>query len=81
MSAGIQIIGDEIHHNGELVAILTTNPAPTALGAFTDALEECGEADHSKVLDELEKQATEKASGGLLRMPDLARIIAQLKEG
>lgn len=81
MSAGIRLIGDEIHFDGELVAILTTNPAPTLKGRFTDALEECGETDHSKVLDELEKQATEKASGGLLRMPDLARIIDQLKEG
>lgn len=81
MSAGLQIIGDEIHHDGELVAILTTNPSPTARDRFTDALEDCGDAGSTKVLDELEKQATDKASGGLLRLPDLAKIVAQLKEG
>lgn len=76
----IQLIGDEIHFDGELVAILTTNAAPSHLARFTDALEEGGDNGHA-VLDKLEKQAGESMRGGLLRAADLARLIAQLKEG
>lgn len=75
----IQVIGDEIHYDGELVAIMTTNPAPTLRDRFTEALDG-GDVNHSDTLDELEKKATESARGGLLRMTDLATIIARLKE-
>lgn len=76
----IQLIGDEIHFDGGLVAILTTNAAPSHLARFTDALEEAGDNGHA-VLGKLEKQAGESARGGLLRMSDLAKIITRLKEG
>lgn len=75
----VQVIGDELHFDGELVAIMTTNAAPTHRDRFLDALDE-GTTDHSDVLNQLEKKATESARGGLLRMTDLANIIARLKE-
>ena len=87
MSHGIQIIGDEIFHDGTLVAILTTGVPPTIMDRFTDKLEECDlrpkEGDETKprdVLGELLEKATKIARGGLLRLPDLARIVASLKE-
>lgn len=80
MSAGIQIVGDEIRHDGQLVAILTTGVPPTMMDRFTEALDN-GEGDGSAVLDKLEKQAGEAARGGLLLLTDLAKIVAQLKEG
>lgn len=77
----IQVIGDEIHFEGELVAILTTNAAETHRGRFTDALDVCEEGALIDVLDKVEKRAAESMRGGLLRAADLSKIIASLKEG
>lgn len=86
----IQVIGDELHFDGELVALLTDNAAPTHLGRFTDLIEHGEEKDEDAaaeaevkeipVLDALWSKATDAAKGGLLRMGDLANIIARLKE-
>lgn len=83
----VQVIGDELHFDGELVAIMTTNAAPTHRDRFLDALDPDAKPDEDKaeeseetVLDALWSKATDSAKGGLLRMPDLANIIARLKE-
>lgn len=87
----LRLIGDEIHFEGELVAIMTTNPAPTQQARFQELLLEARDpkADEDEpvtpdkeisVLDELWSKATDTAKGGLLRMADLANIIARLKE-
>lgn len=86
----VQVIGDEIHADGELMAILTTNAAPSARGRFEDAILDLeiptGDAkDEEKTtdahpLDALVERANESAKGGLLRMSDLSRIVRQLKE-
>ena len=88
----IQIIGDEIHFYGELVAILTTGASPTLMGRFCDHLDEAvvppsedeektGDDPVANALDMLDAKAQLSARGGLLRLPDLSRIIAQVKEG
>lgn len=83
----IQVIGDELHFDGMLVAILTDNAPPTHLGRFVDLIEHGEEKDEDKpepsddtVLDQLWSDATDSAKGGLLRMADLANIVARLKE-
>lgn len=85
----IQVIGDELHFDGMLVAIMTDNAPPTHLGRFVDLIEhgEEKQAEDDKpepseetVLDALWSKATDSAKGGLLRMGDLANIIARLKE-
>lgn len=86
----IQVIGDELHFDGMLVAIMTDNAPPTHLGRFVDLLnhgEEKAEAEDEKpapsddtVLDQLWSDATDAAKGGLLRMGDLANIVTRLKE-
>lgn len=76
----VQVIGDELHFDGELVAIMTTNAAPTHRDRFLDALDPDAKPDEESVLDALWSKATDSAKGGLLRMPDLANIIARLKE-
>lgn len=102
----VQLIGDELHFAGELVAILTTNAPATHRGRFEDLVRDGEEVmepckcpprlhhtecrfhkaedgspdDEETVLDALWSKATDAAKGGLLRMPDLANIIARLKE-
>lgn len=85
----IQLIGDEIHADGELVAIMTTNAAPTHRGRFEDAIldlevpdaeDEKPKPAETSPLDILVERANESAKGGLLRMSDLSRIVRQLKE-
>lgn len=87
----LRIIADEIHFEGELVAIMTTNATCTLRGRFEDLLleaqdpptkdEETGKpSTDAHPLDALAERAGEIAKGGLLRMSDLVRIVAQLKE-
>lgn len=86
----VQVIGDEIHADGELMAIMTTNAAPSARGRFEDAIrdleipngdaEEEAPSSDAHPLDALVERANESAKGGLLRMSDLTRIVRQLKE-
>lgn len=92
----LQVIGDELYFERELVAILTDNAPATLRGRFVDLLhdgEETSEDENDKakapaegvdeydqVLDDLERAAREYSKGGLLRMSDLPKIIARLKE-
>jgi hypothetical protein len=79
----VQVIGDELHFDGELVAIMTTNAAPTHRDRFLDALDPEGVKAADEVEDvpaKIEAEAKKLAKGGLLRMTDLAIIIARLKE-
>lgn len=92
----IRVIGDEIYHDGVLVALLTTGVPSTMMGNFLDWLDEAEVPEESssaedgadgkptaveEALDVLWSKATDSAKGGLLRMPDLSRIVAQIKEG
>lgn len=90
----VQVIGDELHFDGELVAIMTTNAAPTHRDRFLEALDPEDEpettkaesgadgklSDYDQALSDVATAAKEYAKGGLLRMPDLATICAKLKE-
>lgn len=88
----LQVIGDELHFDGQLVAIMTTNAAPTHRDRFLDALDPEDEtrkaesgadgklSDYDQALSDVATAAKEYAKGGLLRMPDLATICAKLKE-
>lgn len=82
----IKVIGDEIYFGGELVAVMTTNGAPSHVANFLEALEgapshECATVpDYDQALSDVATAATEYAKGGLLRMSDLATIRAKLKE-
>lgn len=91
--ADVQLIGDEIHFERELVALLTDNACSSVRQRFEDLLRfDASEEDETKhddekpepveipVLDALWSKATDAAKGGLLRMGDLANIIAQLKD-
>lgn len=86
--ADIQVIGDELHFDRELVAIMTDNASATLRGRFVDLLnhgeekaeDEKPEPSEDTVLDALWSKATDAAKGGLLRMGDLANIITRLKE-
>lgn len=88
MTAGLQIIGDEIHFEGEALAIMTTNGSASSRGRFCDLLEECDEhppaeqraEEEASVLYEVEQFMEKAGKGGLLRVADLARLIARLKE-
>lgn len=94
----LDLIGDELHFDGMLVAIMTDNVHATHRGRFEILIrhgeEEGSDEDEDesspavdpdvsveeRVLDALWSDATDKAKGGLLRMGDLANIIARLKE-
>lgn len=84
----IQVIGDELHFDGMLVAILTDNASATTRGRFEDLIrygeeredEDKPEPSDDTVLDQLWSDATDAAKGGLLRMADLANIVTRLKE-
>lgn len=88
----LQLIGDELFFDRQLVAMLTTGATPTVQQAFRDLIE-FGEDpedvpivkeqadDYVQALEDLGIGAKEFAKGGLLRMTDLAIIIDRLKEG
>lgn len=91
----IQVIADEIHFEGELVAIVATSPSHSLMTRFLDHLDEAvvpeetakaGDGadgkptDYDQALDDVQRAAKEYAKGGLLRVADLATIITRLKE-
>lgn len=81
----LAIIGDEIHFDGELVAIMTDNAAPTHRDRFTDALENGttgGDTDEAilEKLNRLSKDMQQMTKGGLIRAADFARLIGRIKE-
>ena len=81
----IQLIGDEIHLDGEVVAILTNNVAPTKQDRFTDALDNIVSepAIDNAIVSALAKVASDvekSAKGGLLRVEDFAKIIDRIKK-
>lgn len=90
--ADLQIIGDELYFDRELVAILTDNASATTRGRFEDLIlygEEQEDEDkpvkadvddYDRALDDCVTAAKEYAKGGLLRLTDLAIIIRKLKD-
>jgi hypothetical protein len=93
--ADLRRIGDELHYDGQLVAVLAVSGiAPSALGAFTDALdagfvdeeakeelkEELETASYTAVMTDLMHNLKPFARGGLVKLTDVENIVNQLKE-
>lgn len=89
----LQLIGDDLFFERQLVAMLTTGATPTVQQGFRDLIE-FGEDhedttpddtpkrdDYVQALDDLWSGAVDSAKGGLLRMSELRNIIDRLKEG
>lgn len=79
----IRVIGDEIHCDGVLVAILAENANATQMAAFVDVVQFGDDSDADTVagaLTKLRKNAEAQAHGGLLKLTDLFTIIDQLKD-
>jgi len=77
----VQVIGDEIHYDGYLVAIIAQGAPATVCGAFTDDLNGGGltTREDAELLDSVLDEARKKARGGLLSINDLATIVASHK--
>lgn len=75
----IQVIGDEIHLDGQVVGLLSTTPSASLMGRFRDLLRG-GEEARSKTLDDILVELRELAKDGLLHLSDLDTVIDAMKE-
>lgn len=85
----VQLIGDEIWHGGERVAILVQSGAShTTMGDFTDKLTsdgcedqtDCDTLPYDQAFDDLLAHLKHRWRGGLLKRTDLLQVIESLKE-
>ena len=78
----VQVIADEIHADGQLVAIIVPDLPATVHERFIELLDAMSPDTKppADLLGELEEKARASSRSGLLRMSDLAIIIARLKE-
>lgn len=82
---GIQVIGDEIFYDGELVAMLIEAPIGTLLSSFVDELGDRVDKDDYRdgvkdALDELSKFAIDRARGGRVSIAMLQAEIKSIKD-
>lgn len=83
----IRLIGDELYFERVLIALVVTQGVPATVRARFEELLADAEyneppptPDPESLLNKLLKKATENAKGGLLRIDDLANIIARMEK-